>query len=74
MEAVIQEDENRLLSVREAAHRLGVSRRTLEREVCRKKFPPPVHIGAKSIYFVTDVERYLAKLKELRDGVMEEAR
>lgn len=61
-------EEERLLSVKETAIRLGVARRTLEREVCRKKFPPPVKIGAKSLYFVSDVDRYLATLRTVRDG------
>jgi predicted DNA-binding transcriptional regulator AlpA len=59
---------NRLLSVKETAIRLGVARRTLEREVSRKKFPPPVKIGAKSLYFVSDVEQYLTALRAARDG------
>jgi predicted DNA-binding transcriptional regulator AlpA len=57
-----------LLSVRETARRLGIARRTLEREVCRKHFPPPMKIGAKSVYSVADVETYVAKLKATRDG------
>ncbi len=57
---------SRLLSVREAASLLGVCRRTLEREVCRKKFPPPVKIAGKSCYFVSDVEAYVEKARERR--------
>jgi predicted DNA-binding transcriptional regulator AlpA len=57
-----------LLSVREVARRLGIARRTLEREVSRKNFPPPMKIGAKSVYSVSDVETYVAKLKATRDG------
>lgn len=68
MSSVIPMQEKFLLSVREAAHRLGVSRRTLEREVCRKKFPPPMKIGAKSVYLVSDVESYVARLKADRDS------
>ena len=59
--------ESRLRSVKEAARRLGVCRRTLEREVCRKKFPPPMKIGAKSVYCVSDVDAYVARLREERD-------
>ena len=62
------EGESRLLSVKQAAQRLGVCRRTLEREVCRKKFPPPMKIGRKSVYLVSDVERYLAKLLAERES------
>ena len=68
MEEASQHGESRLLSVRETARRLGIARRTLEREVCRKKFPPPMKIGSKSLYLVSDVERYVATLVTLRDG------
>ena len=67
METVIQTEEKRLLSKGETARRLGVSRRTLEREVSRKKFPPPLKIGTKSLWESTDVETYVVKLKEQRD-------
>jgi excisionase family DNA binding protein len=59
-------EESHLLSVRETAQRLGIARRTLEREVARKKFPPPLKIGSKSLYTESDVEAYVAKLKEQR--------
>ena len=68
MSSVQSTEGSRLLSVRETAHRLGVSRRTLEREVCRKKFPPPMKIGSKSVYLVSDVETYVDQLKAVRDG------
>ena len=57
---------SRLLTVKEAAHRLGVCRRTLEREVCRKKFPPPMKIGKKSVYLVSDVNAYVDRLQQAR--------
>lgn len=66
-------DNNCLLSVHEAARRLGVSRRTLEREVCRKKFPPPMKIGSKSLYLVADVERYVRMLVAERNGLAKPA-
>lgn len=61
-------EPSQLISVVEAAKRLGIARRTLEREVCRKRFPPPVKIGSKSLYFVADLERYLAGLRTQRDS------
>jgi excisionase family DNA binding protein len=73
MSEVIQQEECYLLSVREAAHRLGVSRRTLEREVCRKKFPPPMKIGSKSVYLVSDVERYVQSLLAQREAMQASA-
>lgn len=57
-----------LLSVKETAQRLSICRRTLEREVARKKFPPPVKIAGKSLYFLSDVVGYLSALKAERDG------
>lgn len=66
MTELIQFGESRLLSVREAAHSLGVSRRTLERLVSRKQFPPPMKIGSKSLYLVEDIEVYVEKLKAAR--------
>ena len=66
MENVIQGSDNRLLSVVETAHRLGVSRRTLERQVACGEFPPPLKLRAKSLFFVADVEAYFAKLSAQR--------
>lgn len=57
-----------ILTVKEAASRMGVCRRTLEREVASKRFPPPVKLRGKSVYFLSDVVQYLARLKALRDG------
>lgn len=58
----------RLLSVIAAACRLGIARRTLEREVQRKRIPPPLKIGSKSLYDVADLDRYVAMLKAERDA------
>lgn len=66
MEKVIHSEENRLLSVKETAHRLGVSRRTLERQVANGAFPGPLKVGCKSLFFVADVEAYFAKLRAQR--------
>jgi len=60
---------NQLISVSEAAKRLGIVRRTLERQVSRKNFPPPLKIGAKSLYAVSDVEAYVRKLMEQRSAL-----
>ena len=55
--------ENSLLSVPEAARRLGVCRRTLERLVAEKKFPPRLKIGRRSLVAASDVETFVANLK-----------
>lgn len=70
MPNVIQNEES-LLSVKDTARRLGVSRRTLEREVSRKNFPPPMKIGQKSLYSVADLRSYIEKLKARRGDVVE---
>jgi predicted DNA-binding transcriptional regulator AlpA len=66
MSELIQFGESQLLSVRETAHCLGVSRRTLERIVSRGQFPPPLKIGAKSLYTAADIESHIAKLVAAR--------
>jgi predicted DNA-binding transcriptional regulator AlpA len=67
MEQSVSPENQILLTVRETARRLGIARRTLEREVARGNFPSPVKIGAKSLYFIEDIQSYLAKLKEQRN-------
>jgi excisionase family DNA binding protein len=69
MSPLAQYGERELLSVREAAHRLGVSRRTLERLVNRREFPPPLKIGTKSLYATSDLKAYVEKLFTARLGV-----
>jgi predicted DNA-binding transcriptional regulator AlpA len=69
MENVIQSDgDNYLLPVREVVRRLGVARRTLEREISRKRFPRPLKIGSKSVYRASDVEAYVKRLVAERDA------
>ena len=68
MSGFIESGDSRLLSVRETARLLGISRRTLEREISRKRFPPPVKIGSKSLHHLSEVEAYIAQLRAARDG------
>ena len=65
MEKVIPAEEC-LLSVADTAKRLGVCRRTLEREVASGKFPPPVKARGKSLFFLSDVLRHFEQLKAAR--------
>ena len=51
-----------LIDVPEAAKRLGVCRRTLEREVEHGHFPRPVKIGRRSLIPVAALRAYAAKL------------
>lgn len=62
------QNEDPILSVNETARQLGVCRRTLEREVASGKFPPPAKLRGKSIFFLSDVLNYLARLKAQRGG------
>ena len=51
-----------LITVPDAAKRLGVCRRTLEREIEHKRFPRPVKIGRKSLVPIAVLRAYLDKL------------
>lgn len=54
------------LTFTEVAAMLRVSRRTLEREVERKRFPRPMKIGHASRYRQADIEEYLRRVDEDR--------
>lgn len=55
-----------LLSVPDAAKRLGVCRRSLERLIADGVFPRPVKLGRSSRVPVTDVERFVESLTRER--------
>ncbi len=57
-----------LLRPKEAAAWLGVSLRTLYREVASGKLPRPVKVGACSRFPQTELERYVEQLKRERSG------
>jgi excisionase family DNA binding protein len=53
-----------LLTAREVAARLSISRRTIYRMMERKQFPQPVRLGTRHVRWkTTDVQRYLDGLK-----------
>jgi excisionase family DNA binding protein len=56
-----------LITPDQAAQRMSVCRRTLEREIARKNFPPPLKIGRASRFRAEDVDDYLRRLEEKRD-------
>jgi len=60
--------ETNLLSMDEAAERLRVSRRHLEREIEEKRFPLPLKIGKSSLISPSDVAAYIRFLKKERDA------
>jgi excisionase family DNA binding protein len=51
-----------LLSLDDAAQRLSVSRRTLEREIVHGRFPQPVKIGRSTRVSFAALEAYIRKL------------
>lgn len=65
---MIQANEQRqcLLTINQVVERLGVCRRTIEREIQRKRFAPPVKIGSASRWPETDLSAYLELLKAER--------
>lgn len=50
----------------EVAMRLGISPRSLYREIARGHFPRPVKIGRSSRVLESDIDAYFAKLKRER--------
>jgi predicted DNA-binding transcriptional regulator AlpA len=57
-----------LLSLVEAAAELGVSRKTLEREIARKRFPKPLKIGKASRVKPSDLTDYIGMLEKERSA------
>jgi len=57
---------NHLLTLGEAARRLTISRRTLERLISERKFPFPVKINRSSRVLLSDLDAYLSKLVQHR--------
>jgi excisionase family DNA binding protein len=51
-----------LLTVQEVARRLDISKRTLEREIARGRFPRPIKIGSALRVLPGDVKVYLDDL------------
>lgn len=57
-----------LLTIQQAAERLAISKRTLEREIASGRFPQPVKIGERSVRVRPEhVRAYLDSL-ERRTG------
>jgi excisionase family DNA binding protein len=55
-----------LLTLNDAAQRLAVCRRTLERLIARGEFPLPVKVGGASRILVSDLHAYLQRVTEQR--------
>lgn len=68
MSAVLESGESSavpqlLLTLQQAADSLAISRRTLEREIQRGRFPPPLKIGGAARVERASVLRYVESLK-----------
>lgn len=51
-----------LLTLEQTAERLSISKRTLEREISKGKFPRPLKIGRASRVPAQDLDGYLQRL------------
>lgn len=59
-----------LLTIDEAAKRLAISKRTLEREIAAQRFPKPLKIGRSSRVPESDVQAYVAALRSERPSLL----
>lgn len=59
-----------LLTIDEAAKRLAISKRTLEREIAAQRFPKPLKIGRSSRVPESDVQAYVAALRSERPPLL----
>jgi excisionase family DNA binding protein len=59
-------ETDRLLTLPEAAGRLAISKRTLERLISAGDFPPPLKIGRSSRVASRDIAQYLENLRRAR--------
>lgn len=59
---------NHLLTLPQAARRLTISRRTLERLIADGQFPHPVKINRSSRVLLSDLESYVSKLVQRRQS------
>lgn len=59
-----------LLTLEEAANRLAISKRTLEREIAAQRFPKPLKIGRSSRVPESDVQAYVAGLRRARPPLL----
>jgi excisionase family DNA binding protein len=55
-----------LITLEQAAERLAISRRTLERLISAGEFPSPLKLGRASRLAVSDLDAYCAQLRSRR--------
>lgn len=63
-------EQDRLISLRQAASRLGISTRALYRLMAKGDIPPPVKVGGASRLYESDLNAYMDQLKEKRQKLM----
>lgn len=64
----VASEEQLLLTLKQAAQRLAISRRTLERLIASGDFPSPLKIGRSSRVPLSDLQIYFARLLQSRGG------
>ena len=62
-----------LITLEQAAQRLAISRRTLERLMASGQFPAPLKLGRSARVEVADVDAYCAQLRARRIGSLNTA-
>lgn len=62
-----------LISLDEAARRIGFSRKTLQREINAGRFPQSVKVGTRSCCRVGDVDAYIQREQEATARMLAEA-
>jgi len=62
------DQEERLISIRNVASRLGLSVRAVYRLVARDEFSRPVKVGGATRFYESDLDEYLSRLREGRNS------
>lgn len=57
---------DRLLSIRQVAERLGLSTRAVYRLCAKGEFPKPVKLGGATRFYESDLQSFLERLKSRR--------
>ncbi len=64
MNALVGESPVLLVTLDDAAQRLSVCKRTLEREIAAGRFPRPIKIGRATRVSVAEIDAYVARLSK----------
>ncbi len=59
-------EDRLLITMKQAASSLSISKRTLDRLIAAGAFPPPLKIGRASRVSLTDIANYLERLRQAR--------